>query len=86
MRKTSLTFPTSLCVSQQLLAIGVVRGNAGRKLPAVLDIQQHPGHQPRDFVGAMRTAQRIGWPAGKMINGRYSALVMQVRSFVVSGC
>jgi hypothetical protein len=29
---------------QQLLAIGVVRGNAGRKLPAVLDIQQHPGH------------------------------------------
>ena len=42
---------------QQLLAVGVERGHAGRKLAAVLNVQQHPRHQPRNFVGPLLRAQ-----------------------------
>ena len=62
---------------QQLLPLGVVRGNSGRQLPAVLNIQQHPRHEPGNFLRTMWAAQRIGGPARKMINGRHSAFVMK---------
>ena len=41
----------------QLIAVGIVGGHAGRQLAAVLDVQQHPRHQPGDFLGPLLGTQ-----------------------------
>ena len=45
--------PHFLVGVDQLVAIGIIGGHAGRQLAAVLDVQQHPRHQPGDFFGAL---------------------------------
>ena len=63
---------------EQLLPVGVVAGHAGRELAAVLDVQQHPRNQPRDFVRPLRRAERTRLAARQMIDGGHAALVVQV--------
>ena len=49
----------------QLVALGIPGGHAGRKLPPVLDVQQHPRHQARDFLGPLFGAQGARLAPGK---------------------
>ena len=62
----------------QLLAMRIEGGHARGKLPAVLHVQQHPRHQPRDFVGALLGAQRAEPPPGQMVDRGNTAFVVQV--------
>ena len=61
----------------QLIAVRVVGGHAGRQLAAVLDVQQHPRHQPRDFLGALLGAQRADPSARQVIDRGNAAFVVQ---------
>ncbi len=54
--------PYILVRVDQLVASRIKRGDSGRQLPAVLDIQQHAGQQPGHFRRMEFTAQRTGFP------------------------
>ena len=45
-----MTVPICLYVSRSLLAVGVVGREAGGELAAVLQVEQHPRHEPRDLI------------------------------------
>ena len=62
---------------QQLLPLRVVARHAGRKLAAVLHVQQHPRDQPRNLVRPLRRAKRTHGLARQMIHGGQAALVMK---------
>ena len=61
---------------QQLLPLGVVARHPGRKLAAILHVQQHPRDQPRNLVRPLRRAERTDRLARQMIDGGQAALVM----------
>ena len=63
---------------QNLLALGVVGGEPGRKLPAILDIQEQPRHQSGNFGQAVRSRQRARFVPRQMINGRDATLVPKI--------
>ena len=69
--------PQFLVGVDQLVALGIERRHAGRKLAAILNIQQHPRHQPRGLFGTLLGAQRAGSPARQVIDRRDAALVVQ---------
>ena len=47
----------------------------GRQLAAVLDVQQHPRHEPADGLRAQLRAQRTDAPAGQVIDRGHAAFV-----------
>ena len=61
-----------------LLSAGIIRGDAGGKLAAVLNVQQHAGHQPGNLFRPLLGTQGTFAPAGQMIDRRHSAFFVQV--------
>src|SRR5262245_61545639 len=62
---------------QQLLAVGIEGCNSCRELAAVLDVQQHPRHKARNFIGPLRRAKRTGVAIRQVIDRGQTAFVMQ---------
>src|SRR5205823_1546717 len=62
---------------EQLVALGVVGGEAGGQLTAVLQVEQDARHQPRYLLGAYSAQQGRGRRTIQMINCCDPAFVMQ---------
>ena len=69
--------PHLLVGVDQLVAVGIVGGHAGRQLAAVLDVQQHPRHEPGDFLGPLLGTQRADAPARQVIDGGHAAFLVK---------
>ena len=63
---------------EQLVAARIVGGEPGRKLAAILNIEQHPRNEPRNFLGTLVRTERACAPARQVINRGYTAFVKQV--------
>ena len=62
---------------EELLAVGVVGGHAGGELAAVLQVEQHPRHQPGHLFRTGQAAPDRMPRAGEVIDGGDAALVLQ---------
>ncbi len=62
----------------ELVAVGIVRGHAGRQLAAILDVEQHAGQQPRHLLGPLLGTQRAAPAAGQVVDRRDATLVQQI--------
>ena len=62
----------------QLVSAGRVGRDAGRQLAAVLNVQQHPRHQPGNLLRPLLGAQRAYAPIGQMIDRRYAAFLAKL--------
>ena len=62
---------------EKLIAIGIPGRHSGRELAAILDVEEHPGHEPGHVVGTLHRAQRAGRAPGEVIDSRQAALVME---------
>ncbi len=60
----------------ELVAVGVVGGDAGGQLAAVLDVQQHPRHQPGDFLGPLLGTQRADAPVRQVVDRGNAAFLV----------
>ena len=60
----------------QLVAMGMIGGHAGRQLAAVLDVQQHPRHQAGDGIRPAVRAQRTDAPARQVIDRGHATFVV----------
>jgi hypothetical protein len=63
---------------EQLAAIRVPDRHASRKLPPILDVEQHSRNQPRGFVWSGRGAERAGSSALQMVDRGQPALVFEI--------
>ena len=69
---------SQLAVSiDQLLSLGIVAGHPCRELTAVLNVEQHSRHQPRNFTGALRRTERTDFVAREVVDRGNTALVIQ---------
>ena len=59
----------------QLIAVGIEGGESGGELAAVLDVQEHPRHQPGDFFGSLLGAERTHAVAGEMVDRHHATFV-----------
>jgi hypothetical protein len=69
--------PHLLVCVQKLLAAGIETGHSRSQLAAVLNIKQHPGQKPRDFVGAAFGTERM-LLARQVIDRGNAAFMVQV--------
>ena len=70
-----MTVPTSLWVSINWARSRVVGGHPGRQLAPVLNVQQHPRHQPGDLLRPLRRTEGTSPTPRKMIDRRHAAFV-----------
>ena len=64
-------------MSRSWSRLRVVAGHAGGELAAVLKVEQHPRHQPRDLVGPLLRAERADASPGQVIDRGDAAFVVQ---------
>ena len=69
--------PDILMGGEKLVAIGIPGRHSGRELAAVLDVEEHPGHEPGHVVGPLHRAERAGRAPRKVVDRRQAALVME---------
>ena len=75
--------PHFLVGVDQLVAIGIVGGHAGGQLAAILDVQEHPRHEPGDFLGPLLGTQRADAPARQVIDSGDAAFFVEIAHGIV---
>ena len=63
---------------EELVAVGVVGGEPGGELAAVLQVEQHPRHQPRELVRVAGPDGRAVAAARQVVDRRDAAFVVQL--------
>ena len=69
---------------EELFALGIVGGEAGRELAAVLQVEQHPRHQAGDLLRSLQGRQPRRVRAVQVVNRRDPAFVVQFVHWVTS--
>ena len=62
--------------ADELFAMRMVCGHSGRQLAPVLDVQQHPRHEPAHRVWAAIRTKRTHAPTRQMVDRRHPAFVV----------
>ena len=75
--------PHFLVGVDELVSIGIIGGHAGGQLAAVLDVQEHPRHEPRDFFGTLLGTQRADAPVRQMIDSHNAAFFVEIAHGIV---
>ena len=69
--------PDILVGGEELVAVGIPGRHSGGELPAILDVEKHPGNEPGHVVGPLHRAERTRRDIGEVIDRRKAALVME---------